>query len=115
MRGSRTAICRISLRFFSPPEKPTFTGRFSMSASIFNVLCLLADELEEIGRAHFVLVPAPCFWALSAVRRKVMLPTPGISTGYWNARKRPSRGAFLGIHIENDPRRPASRCPSVTS
>jgi hypothetical protein len=25
--GSRTAICRISLRFFSPPEKPTLTGR----------------------------------------------------------------------------------------
>src|SRR5437016_4841587 len=26
--GSSTAICRISLRFFSPPEKPSFTERF---------------------------------------------------------------------------------------
>jgi hypothetical protein len=24
-------ICTISLRFFSPPEKPTFTGRLSIS------------------------------------------------------------------------------------
>src|SRR3546814_4622197 len=31
--GSRMPICTISLRFFSPPEKPTFTGRLSMSMS----------------------------------------------------------------------------------
>ena len=36
--GSSIAICRISLRFFSPPEKPTLTGRFSISASIFSAL-----------------------------------------------------------------------------
>jgi hypothetical protein len=33
-RGSSSAICRISLRFFSPPEKPTLSGRFSMSLSM---------------------------------------------------------------------------------
>jgi hypothetical protein len=26
--------------------------------------------------------------------------TPGISTGYWNARNTPSRGALVGIHLE---------------
>src|ERR1019366_7669867 len=26
-RGSSTAICKISLRFFSPPEKPTLSAR----------------------------------------------------------------------------------------
>ena len=31
MRGSSSAICRISLRFFSPPEKPTLTPRRSIS------------------------------------------------------------------------------------
>src|SRR5947209_1457296 len=32
--GSSSAICRISFRFFSPPAKPTFTPRRSMSRSI---------------------------------------------------------------------------------
>src|SRR3546814_2578398 len=30
--GSSSAICRISLRFFSPPENPTLSARFSMSS-----------------------------------------------------------------------------------
>jgi hypothetical protein len=34
-RGSSTAIWKISLRFFSPPEKPALTGRFSSVWSIF--------------------------------------------------------------------------------
>ncbi len=32
--GSSTAICRISLRFFSPPEKPSFTPRLRKLSSI---------------------------------------------------------------------------------
>ena len=32
--GSSSFICRISARFFSPPEKPTFSGRFSIAMSI---------------------------------------------------------------------------------
>src|ERR1700712_5521641 len=32
--GRRMAICSTSLRFFSPPEKPTLTLRFSMSSGI---------------------------------------------------------------------------------
>jgi len=32
--GSSTAICRISLRFFSPPEKPSFTERYRNSSFI---------------------------------------------------------------------------------
>ena len=31
--GSSTVIWRISLRFFSPPENPSFTGRFTRSTS----------------------------------------------------------------------------------
>jgi len=30
-RGASSAICKTSLRFFSPPEKPTLTPRRSMS------------------------------------------------------------------------------------
>src|SRR2546427_9286007 len=32
--GSNSAICRISLRFFSPPENPTLTPRRSMSCGM---------------------------------------------------------------------------------
>ena len=38
--------------------------------------------------------------ALSAVRRKVMVATPGISSGYWKARNRPRGGALVGLHVE---------------
>ena len=32
--GSSTAIWKISLRFFSPPENPSLTGRFSSAWSM---------------------------------------------------------------------------------
>src|SRR5262245_42239621 len=48
----------------------------------------LAHALEEFGRGELILTRfLRC--ALSAVRRKVMVATPGISNGYWKARKRP--------------------------
>ena len=34
--GSSIAICRISARFFSPPEKPSFTYRDTIAGSIFS-------------------------------------------------------------------------------
>ena len=36
--GWSTSIWKISLRFFSPPEKPSFTGRFIRSLSMCSVL-----------------------------------------------------------------------------
>src|SRR3569623_1032728 len=33
--GSSKAICNISLRFFSPPEKPSLTARYRNCSSIF--------------------------------------------------------------------------------
>ena len=36
--GSSTAIWKISLRFFSPPENPSLTGRFSSDASMSSSL-----------------------------------------------------------------------------
>ena len=83
--GSSIAICRISLRFFSPPEKPTLTGRLSISASIFRSFAFsrisLRNSVDDISSW-----PRALRCEFTAVRRKVMLPTPGISTGYWKAR-----------------------------
>ena len=52
--------------------------------------------------------------ALSAVRRKVMVATPGTSTGYWKARNTPlaarSSGAIARMLSPS-----SSTSPSVTS
>ncbi len=44
-------IWTISLRFFSPPEKPTFTARFIISMSKPSAIRLLARELQELAGA----------------------------------------------------------------
>src|ERR1019366_1589971 len=51
---------------------------------------LLVEERKEVDR---IGPGCPrCFrTVLTAVRRKYVFETPGISTGYWNARKTPSR------------------------
>ena len=38
--------------------------------------------------------------ALSAAFRKVMVATPGISSGYWKARKTPAAARCVGLHLE---------------
>ena len=48
-------ICRISERFFSPPEKPTFTGRFSISMSMLSFAAFSLHELHELGRRELGL------------------------------------------------------------
>ncbi len=87
-RGSSIAICRISLRFFSPPEKPTLTPRRSISWSMCSFLATSRTRFMNSGVVSSAS-PRALRWALSAVRRNVMVATPGISIGYWKARNRP--------------------------
>ncbi len=97
--GSSTPIWTISARFFSPPEKPTFTARLSMSMSILSSaafsLASLRNSPPDSGSS-----PRAVRWALSASRRNWTLETPGISTGYWKPRNRPDRGAFVRFEFE---------------
>ena len=68
--GSRIAIWRISLRFFSPPENPSLTERLMKLGSI-STSCIfsLASARKSIGVELFE--PAAAGAAqLSAVRRK---------------------------------------------
>ncbi|MNC97414.1 hypothetical protein D3C83_150620 [compost metagenome] len=46
-RGSSTAIWKISLRFFSPPEKPSFTERLMKSSRIFTSPILLRTRARN--------------------------------------------------------------------
>ena len=45
--GSSTAIWKISFRFFSPPENPSFTGRLSSSAFIFSTWSCLRTKVMK--------------------------------------------------------------------
>ena len=89
-RGSRTAIWRISFRFFSPPENPSFSGRLmklgSMSTSFIFSFSSVRNSIASSGSS-----PRCSRIAFTAALRNSALATPGISTGYWNARNRPAR------------------------
>jgi hypothetical protein len=111
--GDSIAICSISLRFRSPPEKPTLTFRFSISSGMFSTFiraravlrnCIASRSLSPLARRT----------AFSAVRRKLALPTPGSSTGPWKARNMPATARSSGsIASRSWPSRVAD--PSVTS
>ncbi|MGY3292048.1 hypothetical protein ACVWWP_005115 [Bradyrhizobium sp. LM3.6] len=63
---------------------------------------------------EYSLSPRALRCAFSAVRRKFMVETPGISTGYWNARNTPLAARSLGaIASRSSPLNRIS--PSVTS
>src|SRR3954471_18759906 len=93
--GSSSAIWKISLRFFSPPENPSLTARESIDLSIsssvdFSLTSCMNSIASSSGWPW-------CFrLALSAAFRKYELFTPAISTGYWNAMNTPSRARSSG-------------------
>ena len=53
--GSRTAIWRISLRFFSPPEKPSLRGRLKVGRVHLDDLELVLEEAVELDGVQFRL------------------------------------------------------------
>ena len=52
--GSSIAICRISLRFFSPPEKPSLTEREVNFRSISSTSIFCVELLVVIGGVEFL-------------------------------------------------------------
>ena len=94
--GSSMAIWKISLRFFSPPLKPSLTERLasllsSSTTARFSRISLRNSPAERAGRC----------WCLrrsfTAVRMKLTIDTPGISTGVWKERKMPSWARSSGF------------------
>ena len=60
------------MRFFSPPEKPTFTGRFRISSAMPSSPARLRNQVVSSFCPRFLRT------ALKAVRRNVSVATPGI-------------------------------------
>jgi len=68
-RGSSTAICRTSFRFFSPPENPSFRPRFMNAGSISTSL-IFSRARSRKSTASSSSSPRDFRWAFSAARRK---------------------------------------------
>ena len=83
--GLRSSSCIISWRFFSPPEKPSFTFRVAKAGSI-----LRASIASFTSPTHVRSFGASPRSAVAAVRRKLDTDTPGTSTGYCIARNNPA-------------------------
>src|SRR5712691_3717608 len=106
-------ICKISRRFFSPPENPSFTERVMKESSTPRSFIFSARSLRNcgIGMSFFLTSPVPSApgaarRALMAVRKKFATETPGIADGYWNARKTPARArASTGSFRRSTPSR----------
>ena len=101
------------MRFFSPPEKPTLSGRLSMSVFTSSLAAPSRTWRMKSG-VDSSASPRALRWALSEALRNVIVATPGISTGYWNARNRPFAARSSGSMSSTFS--PSSRTsPSVTS
>src|SRR3954451_15690932 len=111
--GLSSASWRISIRFFSPPENPSFKYRLENSrgtcVSSIAASTVLRKSLSEIAAS-----PRASRWAFITMRRYLATVTPGIATGYWNAMNRPARARSSGSASVMSS--PSNRIwPSVTS
>ena len=95
------------MRFFSPPEKPTLRSRLTKSGET-----LRASVASRTRFVHSRSLGASPSIAVLAVRRKFVTETPGTSTGYCIARKRPACARSSGVmSVISSPSR--KTCPSV--
>ncbi len=83
------------MRFFSPPEKPSFRYRlensFGTFVSFIAASTVWRNSFSEIGSSPWA---SRC--AFSTVRRYLVTVTPGTATGYWKAMNRPIRARSSG-------------------
>src|SRR4051794_9108850 len=107
--GSRIAIWRISLRFFSPPEKPSLRYRSRNDGSISSrSIHSMIDSRNSRTERSMPLRPE------RAWRKKLSTDTPAIVCGYWKARNMPALPrTSVGQSVMSSPRKTSRPC--VTS
>ena len=111
--GSSIAIWKISLRFFSPPEKPSFTER---DISFWSISTSWRFSFISFMKSAAFIGSSPCALrrALTAAFMKLVIDTPGISTGIWNDMNMPALARSSAL-IESRSCPLNSISPSVTS
>ena len=92
--GSRIAIWRISLRFFSPPEKPSLRKRSAKDGSMSSRSIHSMIDRRSSSTDRSMPLRADSAW-----RRKLMTETPCTCWGYWKARNMPGLAADLGVPV----------------
>ena len=90
---------KISLRFFSPPEKPSLTERCSIDSSTCSSFELLLDELHEVHRVELV---EALLLALGVERglQEVGVVDAGNLDRVLERHEHAVAGALVGIHVE---------------
>ena len=92
--GLSSSSCSTSARFFSPPEKPSFTERVANFGSILSRFMASVRSL-----VHVRMAGAWPSISVLAVRRKLVIDTPGTSTGYCMAKNRPALARSSGVIV----------------
>ena len=103
------AICRISLRFFSPPENPSLRWRSPNDGSMpsFSIHSIIISRTSSTDMS----MPRR---ADSAWRRNWMTGKPAMVSGSWKARKIPALPrTSVGHAVMSSPRKRI--VPEVTS
>ena len=90
--GLSSSSWRTSARFFSPPENPSFTERVANLGSIRRFFIAALRSL-----VHWRIAGASPSIAVLAVRKKLVIATPGTSTGYCIARNKPACARSSGV------------------
>ena len=107
-------IWTISARFFSPPEKPTLTGRLSISMSIRSSRRLLARQLEEIA-ARERLLPARAALRIERLAQELHVRHARNFDRILEAEEQPRRRALVRSRARAGPARSNVTEPAVTS
>ena len=106
-------IWTISLRFFSPPEKPTFTGRLSISVHVERVR-LLARELEELAARQRLLAAARAL-GVERLAQELDVGHAGNLDRILEAEEQPAAARSCGASSSRSCAVEASPSPPVTS
>ena len=83
----------------APQTTPIFRSGVDLVHLDVSVLDRQRRPVRGLGPADFTILEdgiSQKIAAFSAVRRKFAIDTPGIATGYWNARKSPRRERSSG-------------------
>ena len=106
-------ICTISLRFFSPPEKPTFTARFIISMSSPSASACSRASLQELARRQLRLAARPAL-GVQGGAQELDVGDAGNLDRILEAEEHAVRGALVRIQREQILAVERHR-PSVTS
>ena len=97
--GSSTAIWKISLRFFSPPENPSLTGRLSSSGSMSSTFIFSFTSVRK-SIASSSSWPRCLRTALSAASQEVGVADAGDFDRVLESQEDALARALLGRHLK---------------